>query len=164
MDSMEKPAVSSTALTPTDFYSQNLRGFIFLVLETWTMLSGLGLGSLTPQVTLLVFIYHMWKWDHPFHLCCRLLCLTTSPILHLCPLTYLDGYGYFKSLVVGLPYSSIFWQFWVLFVLRFSCNYLCGCTRRESMSTYASILTGSCTHIFNLKLCQKETQGRMSLK
>ena len=59
MESLENLAVSSTALTPTDFYSQNLRGFIFLVLETWTMLSGLGLGSLTPQVTLLVFIYHM---------------------------------------------------------------------------------------------------------
>ena len=31
----------------------------------------------------------------------------------------------------------------VLFVLRSSCNSLCGCARRQSMSTYASILTGS---------------------
>ena len=30
--------------------------------------------------------------------------------------THLDKYGFFKSLVVGLPYSSIFWQFWVFLV------------------------------------------------
>ena len=31
--------------------------------------------------------------------------------LWLCPSNHLDEYGFFKSLVVGFPYSSIFWQF-----------------------------------------------------
>ena len=34
------------------------------------------------------------------------------------PATNLDEYAFFKSLVVGLPYGLIFWQFWVVFVLR----------------------------------------------
>ena len=51
------------------------------------------------------------------------------------PPTHLDGCGFFKSLVVRLPYSSIFWSFWVLFVLRFGCNSFYGCTRRWSMPT-----------------------------
>ena len=38
------------------------------------------------------------------------LCVSTPPI-------HLDEYG-FKSLVVTLPYSLVFWQFWVFFVLR----------------------------------------------
>ena len=39
-----------------------------------------------------------------------------GPWLH--PSTHLDEYFFFKSLVVGLPYSSTFWQFWLFFVLR----------------------------------------------
>ena len=35
-------------------------------------------------------------------------------ILPIC----LDEYFFFKSLVVGLPYSLVFWQFWLYFVLR----------------------------------------------
>ena len=69
-------------------------------------------------------------------------CLST----HLCnstPPTHLHECGFFKSLVVVLPYSSIFWWFWVLFVLRSSCNSFCVCTRKQSVYTYTSILTGS---------------------
>ena len=45
---------------------------------------------------------------------------TASPSLsaHLCdsaPPTHVGECGFFKSLLVGLPYSSIFWQFWMLF-------------------------------------------------
>ena len=72
--------------------------------------------------------------------CCHLLsmppCLHASPSC-LCvsaPPTHLDECVIFKSLAVGLPYSSIFWQFWVLLVLRFSCNSFCGCMRRWSIS------------------------------
>ena len=35
------------------------------------------------------------------------------------PLTSLDEHFFFNSLVVGLPYSSIFWQFWLFFVFKF---------------------------------------------
>ena len=42
-------------------------------------------------------------------------CLSAPPIL-------LGECGFFNTLVVRVLYSSIFWQFWVLFVLRSSCN------------------------------------------
>ena len=76
---------------------------------------------------------------------CAIPCLLTSLPISVPP-TQLDDCGFFKSLVVGLTYSSIFWQFWVLSVLRFSCHSIilfCGCPRRWSMSTYTSILTRS---------------------
>ena len=52
-------------------------------------------------------------WDHPvcqLPPCCHLFVLADS--LHL-P-SSLDEYFYFYSMAVGLPYSSIFWQFWFL--------------------------------------------------
>ena len=48
---------------------------------------------------------------------------------------------FFISLVVGLPFSSIFCQFW-LFFLNCCCPSF-GCVRERSVSTYASILAGS---------------------
>ena len=67
--------------------------------------------------------------------------LPISTHLHIsAPPTHQDECGFFKSLVVGLPYSWIFWWFWVLFVLRFSSNSFCGCMRGWSVSTYSSIL------------------------
>ena len=68
------------------------------------------------------FIHHM-QGDclvvatSPLPCCCH----TSSSPPWLCvsaPPTCLDEYGFFKSLVVGLPYSSISWHFWVFFVLR----------------------------------------------
>ena len=59
------------------------------------------------------------------------------------PSMRLDECGFFKFLVIGLLYSSIFWWFWVLFVLRSSCSSFCGCSRRWSMFTCACTLTGS---------------------
>ena len=35
------------------------------------------------------------------------------------PPSGLDECFFFNSLVVGLPYSSIFWQFWLFFVFKF---------------------------------------------
>ena len=58
------------------------------------------------------------------------------------PPTGLDECFFFKSLVVGLPYSSIFYEFWLFFVFKFVVLSF-GCARRHSMSTYASILVGS---------------------
>ena len=34
-------------------------------------------------------------------------------------LTGLDECFFFKSLAFGLPYSLIFWQFWLFFVFKF---------------------------------------------
>ena len=41
----------------------------------------------------------------------------------------LDECGFFKSLIVGLPFSLNFWQFELLLVLRNTCNSLCGCMK-----------------------------------
>ena len=54
----ENLAVSSATPTLTGFYNQKLWGFIFLVLEPWAVWSGLGLGSLAPKVSFLIFIRH----------------------------------------------------------------------------------------------------------
>ena len=51
--------VSSTASIPTDFYSQKLQGPIFLALEPRVGGPGVGLGSLAPEIFLLIFIQHM---------------------------------------------------------------------------------------------------------
>ena len=53
-DSPERLAVSSTTPTPAGFCSQKLRRLYFPVLEPWAVWSGLGLGLLAPQVSLLV--------------------------------------------------------------------------------------------------------------
>ena len=56
------------------------------------------------------------------------------------PPTCLENCFSFKSLVVGLPHSSIFWQFWLFFVFKFVVVLLLVVQR---LSTYASILAGS---------------------
>ena len=38
-------------------------GLIFLALEPWAGWSGVGLGSLAPEVPLPIFIHPMWVWD-----------------------------------------------------------------------------------------------------
>ena len=85
---------------------------------TWAEWFGIGLGSFAPEVSLPTFIHHTWVWD-------RLFRISTS--LPLLPIWM--GVISFNSLVVGLSYSCIFWQFWVIVVLWFSCNVCCGCVR-----------------------------------
>ena len=55
------------------------------------------------------------------------------------PPTSLDECFFFNSLVVGLPYSSIFCQFWLFLFLNCCCPSF-GCGRKLSVSAYASIL------------------------
>ena len=74
------PAVSSAAPTTTGFYSQ-IRGLIFLVLELWARWSGLGLGSLAPEVSLPIVIYHMWIRDCPFCISVPLCLFLSVPLL-----------------------------------------------------------------------------------
>ena len=67
-------------------------------------------------------------WDHLVHqplpcppFCQLPPCLASSPP-HLpasAPPTGLVEYFFSNSLVVGFPYTSIFWQFWLFFVLKF---------------------------------------------
>ena len=58
-------------------------------------------------------------WDHPVcqPLLCCLFSLPQVPIS--VPPTRLDECFFFNSLVVRLPCSSIFWQFWLSFVFKF---------------------------------------------
>ena len=51
------------------------------------------------------------------------------------PPTGLDECFFFNSLIVGLPYNLIFWQFWLFF-----CCPSFGCVRWQSVSTSATIL------------------------
>ena len=110
--------VSSATPIPTGVYSQTLFGLIFLGLGPWAGWSGLGLGPLTPEVSLPFFIHHMWVWDQPFP-SPRLSRHSLSPHLSMSwPLLPVwNECGFFKSLVVRLPHSSIFSQSWVIFVL-----------------------------------------------
>ena len=78
------------------------------------------------------------------HLCCRKCSLPQLSIS--APPTGLDECFFFNSLVVGLPYGSIFCWFWVFFFLICCCPF--GCARRHSVSTYASILAGSHEFIY----------------
>ena len=82
---------------------------------------------------------------------CHTTSLCFSAYLHNCaPPTHLDESGFFKSLVVGLPYCLIFQWLWVSFVLTSNCNSSCGCMR--SVSTYASILIGASYSFFLPKM------------
>ena len=73
-------------------------------------------------------------WDHPLHqpwprppqasshhLAVSPLCPNCASLPQLCisaPSTGQDECFFFKSLVVGILYSSIFWQFWLFFVFK----------------------------------------------
>ena len=75
------PEVHSINSISTGFCSQKLRGFIFLALESWTGWPGLGLGLLTPKISLLNFYprgcgaslrpsyWSGWMWFLQFHCC-----------------------------------------------------------------------------------------------
>ena len=105
----------------------------------------MGLGSCAPEVSLPHFYPQPVCVGPPVLCLCMSLHLRTSLPLSAPP-TCLDGCGFFNSLIVGLPYSLIFWQFWVIFVLESGYNFCCGCARRWAVFTYASILTGWLIH------------------
>ena len=67
----------------------------------------------------------------------------------------LDECFFFIFLIVGLPYSSIFCQFWLFFVFKICCCPSFGCVRRHSVSTYTSILARSLPSSFSSwKVCR----------
>ena len=63
------------------------------------------------------------------------------------PPTSLDECFFFNSLLVGLPYSSIFCPFWLFLVFKILFSFF-GCARRLNVSTYASILAESLNNEF----------------
>ena len=102
------------------FHHSNLHRFLqtelmrtYLPSECW--IPGLcclvwSLDPLHPRYPCWFLYTHTWVWD-------RLFCISAPP-------THLHECGFFNSLVVGLPYSLIFWRpEW------FSCNFCCGCKR-----------------------------------
>ena len=109
MNSLVRLGVSPASATPTGFHNQMFGGFPF---------SGtLGcLVRLAPQLFLLVYLHanvgHLVHQPQPY-LQPSLPWLSVSA-----PPTGLDECC-FNSLVVRLLYSSIFWQFWLVFVCKF---------------------------------------------
>ena len=117
MDSPEKPAVSSTTPNHSGFYSQKLWGFFLFSAET--------LGYAVCPVAVITGSQGFPPNFYPPHLYVGPPTPLPLPPLHatLCvlisvPPNHLDDCGLFKSLVVGLSYSLIFWQFSLLFNLR----------------------------------------------
>ena len=111
MNSHVMLGVPPAAATPTDFYRQRFWGFLF-----WRWNHGSCRLSGSPVVppglsTRKCGITQCTSW-----------CLATSslPLLPVsAPIISLDECFFFNSLVVGLPYSSILWQFWLFFVFKF---------------------------------------------
>ena len=119
---------------PTQVFSVRVLRFYFPMLEPWVTGSALFL-SCSSQFIL------MQMWDRP--LCqpspCHMSSLPWLPVS--APPTGLDECFFFNSLVVALPYSSIFWQFWLIFVFKFVVVLLW--VVRGGKVTYASILARS---------------------
>ena len=65
------------------------------------------------------------------------------------PPTCLDECFFFISLVVRLPYSSIFCQFWLVLFSNYCCLSF-GCARRHSVSTNTSVLARSANSSLNV--------------
>ena len=62
----------------------------------------------------------MQIWDHPVHQQPLPWCVSSPPLLPVpAPPTSLNECFFFNSLVVGLPYSSIFWQLRLFFAYKF---------------------------------------------
>ena len=124
--------ISPAASTPTVF---SVRGSESLFPLTGTLGC---VVCLTPQLFLPVFLH---KTVGPACPPAIALPQVLSTWLLVCaPPAGLDECFFFNSLVVGLPYRSIFWQFWLFFVFKFVDVLLLVCARRQRVSSYASIL------------------------
>ena len=100
-------------------------------------------GSLGCEVcvTHLLFLQYICRerWDHldhqwwPCYVC-------SLPQLPICAVpTSLVNCCFLNSLVVRLPFTSIFWHFWLIFVFKLFPS--SGYFRRWTISTYDSIFT-----------------------
>ena len=111
--------VSLTTATPIGLYNQRFLRLSFSALEPWVAWC-----VLLPSVPLGILI-HTQMWDHRPLPCLlgppvtTVPCVLSTPVACLLPPTSLYECFFFNYVVVGLPYSLIFWQFWVFFVFKF---------------------------------------------
>ena len=120
MNSPVRLGVSSTTTTPTGFFQSEVLRLHFPSLEPWVAQSAL-LPSCSPQ------FMRTQMWDCLLllllpHLVCQLPPFCKSSPLWLLvstPPTSMDECFIFNSLAVEFPYSSIFWQLWLIFVFKF---------------------------------------------
>ena len=122
-------------LNPHWFLEPEVLRLYFLALESWVAWYVL-LPRCSSQ-----FI-HAQMWDHSVcWLCQPPPCGESSPprLPNSAPPTGLDECFFFNSLVVRLPYSLIFWQFWlVLFLNLLSFLWLC----KEAQCIYLCLHLG----------------------
>ena len=101
----------AAASTPTGVFSQRFEAL-------FPRAGALGCGSVLLPSCSNRFI-HTRTWDHPV---CQPLPrhMSFPPWLPIsAPLTGLGDCFFFNSLVIRLPYSSIFWKFWWFFAFKF---------------------------------------------
>ena len=112
MNSPVRLGVSPAASLPHKIFQSEFLRLYFPVLEPWVAWS----VSL-PSCPSRFICTHMW--DCPLHQ--PLPCLESSPpqLPISAPPTSLKECFFFNFSVVGLPYSSVFWHFWLFFVFRF---------------------------------------------
>ena len=134
MEFPENLAVFSAAPTHTGFYS---RYYGYLSSWSWNPgLCGLAWGwncslprypSKFLSTTCVCGTTYSATAASPHHTTA----LCPSACLHVSASpTHLDECGFFKSLIVRLPYFLIFLMVLGVIVLRSSCNSFCGCMRR----------------------------------
>ena len=126
MNSPVRLGVSPTTSTPNRCFQSEVLMLYFPVLEPWAAWS-VSLPSCSS------WFIHTQMWDPPVHkppprLVCQLPpCHRSSP--PGCPspplLLVWNECFFFISLVVGVPYSLIFWQFWLFLNLLLSFFWLC---------------------------------------
>ena len=122
------------------------------MLEPQALWSGLGLGLLSPKVSLPIFIHHMWIGGHscPFHL--SVPHCTSLPISWSLPLL-----SVWMNVASWNPWLSDFYTVW------FSDSYRCSlfgdllvilvvAQGDKACLAYASILTGSLPFKFSLEI------------
>ena len=91
------------------------------------------------------------RWVRQPRCCCE----SSPPRLPVsAPLTSLDECFFFISLVVGLPYSSIFCQFWLFFVFKLLLSFFWLC--EEAQCVYL------CLHL-GRKLCLQTSFNRLMI-
>ena len=119
-------------LSPCSFFHSEVLRLYFPTLEPWV-----GQFVSLPSCSLSLSVF---KCATPGPPAAALPHVLSAQLSISAPPTGLDKCFFFISLVIELPYSSIFCQFWLF--LNCCCPSF-GCARRHSVSTYASILARS---------------------
>ena len=132
----------------------------FPALEPWVAQS-----VLLPSCTSWFICPRMWVWHHLLHqpllhwvLQPQPCCESSAQLPVSAPPTGLDECVLFNSLVVGLPYSSIFCQFWLFFVFKLlSFFWLC----KEAQCVYLRLHVGWKTGILEEQLYNPNMESLM---